>query len=159
MPKFLYTLGTLLPAAFNLGLKNKRRKKICLFGADACGKTTFLYHLKLGRAVTTIPTIGFNVESVPWIAGASGHHDGRGRGKGQEWEFEFYDVGGKSCSILFGHCCGWGCVVLCCISSLSGLFSLNVGNPGYCCGEQYACLSTSFMHTTLGCATKEDASC
>ena len=33
-------------------------------GLDAAGKTTILYKLKLGEIVTTIPTIGFNVETV-----------------------------------------------------------------------------------------------
>lgn len=37
----------------------------CLeIGLDASGKTTILYKLKLGEVVTTIPTIGFNVETV-----------------------------------------------------------------------------------------------
>jgi len=31
-------------------------------GLDASGKTSILYKLKLGEIVTTIPTIGFNVE-------------------------------------------------------------------------------------------------
>ncbi|XP_014893542.1 ADP-ribosylation factor 4-like isoform X1 [Poecilia latipinna] len=33
-------------------------------GLDGAGKTTLLYKLKLGNVVTTIPTIGFNVETV-----------------------------------------------------------------------------------------------
>ena len=33
-----------------------------MVGLDAAGKTTILYKLKLGEIVTTIPTIGFNVE-------------------------------------------------------------------------------------------------
>lgn len=33
-------------------------------GLDAAGKTTILYRMKLGEVVTTIPTIGFNVETV-----------------------------------------------------------------------------------------------
>lgn len=33
---------------------------------DAAGKTTILYKLKLGEIVTTIPTIGFNVETVEY---------------------------------------------------------------------------------------------
>jgi hypothetical protein len=32
--------------------------------AFTTGKTTILYKLKLGDVVTTIPTIGFNVETV-----------------------------------------------------------------------------------------------
>ena len=35
-----------------------------VLGLDAAGKTTALYRLKLGEVVTTIPTIGFNVETV-----------------------------------------------------------------------------------------------
>lgn len=38
--------------------------RILMVGLDAAGKTTILYKLKLGEAVTTIPTIGFNVETV-----------------------------------------------------------------------------------------------
>lgn len=37
-----------------------------IVGLDASGKTTVLYKLKLGEVVTTIPTIGFNVESIVW---------------------------------------------------------------------------------------------
>jgi len=35
-----------------------------MHGLDAAGKTTILYKLKLGEVVTTIPTIGFNVETL-----------------------------------------------------------------------------------------------
>jgi len=37
-----------------------------MVGLDAAGKTTVLYKLKLGEVVTTIPTIGFNVETVEY---------------------------------------------------------------------------------------------
>jgi GTPase SAR1 family protein len=37
-----------------------------MVGLDAAGKTTVLYKLKLGEIVTTIPTIGFNVETVQY---------------------------------------------------------------------------------------------
>lgn len=37
-----------------------------MVGLDAAGKTTILYKLKLGEIVTTIPTIGFNVETVEY---------------------------------------------------------------------------------------------
>lgn len=33
---------------------------------DAAGKTTILYKMKLGEVVSTIPTIGFNVETVEY---------------------------------------------------------------------------------------------
>ena len=41
-----------------------RHAKILMLGLDAAGKTTVLYKLKLNEVVSTIPTIGFNVESV-----------------------------------------------------------------------------------------------
>eukprot|EP01125_Pyxidicula_operculata_P008342 TRINITY_DN2809_c0_g1_i3.p2 TRINITY_DN2809_c0_g1~~TRINITY_DN2809_c0_g1_i3.p2 ORF type:complete len:180 (-),score=28.56 TRINITY_DN2809_c0_g1_i3:639-1178(-) len=48
---------------FPNGLR-KRDLRILMVGLDAAGKTTVLYKLKLGEIVTTIPTIGFNVETV-----------------------------------------------------------------------------------------------
>ncbi|XP_050234498.1 ADP-ribosylation factor 1-like isoform X1 [Mercurialis annua] len=44
----------------------KREKRILLVGLDVAGKTTILYKLKLGKIVTTIPTIGFIVETVEY---------------------------------------------------------------------------------------------
>jgi ADP-ribosylation factor protein 1 len=41
-------------------------KRILMVGLDAAGKTSILYRLKLGDNVTTIPTIGFNVETVQY---------------------------------------------------------------------------------------------
>lgn len=40
--------------------------RIIMLGLDAAGKTTILYMMKLGEVVTTIPTIGFNVETVTY---------------------------------------------------------------------------------------------
>lgn len=48
-------------------------------GLDAAGKTTILYKLKLGEIVTTIPTIGFNVETVEY----------------KNIQFTVWDVGGR----------------------------------------------------------------
>ncbi|SCV73663.1 BQ2448_6093 [Microbotryum intermedium] len=48
------------------GLFGKREMRILMVGLDAAGKTTILYKLKLGEIVTTIPTIGFNVETVEY---------------------------------------------------------------------------------------------
>merc|ERR1712182_60385 len=44
----------------------KQEMRILMVGLDAAGKTTILYKLKLGEVVTTIPTIGFNVETVEY---------------------------------------------------------------------------------------------
>ncbi|KAG8812845.1 Arf GTPase arf1 [Serendipita sp. 400] len=53
---------------------------ILMVGLDAAGKTTILYKLKLGEIVTTIPTIGFNVETVEY----------------KNISFTVWDVGGLS---------------------------------------------------------------
>ena len=45
---------------------SKEEMRILMVGLDAAGKTTILYKLKLGEVVTTIPTIGFNVETVEY---------------------------------------------------------------------------------------------
>merc|ERR1712076_160972 len=47
-------------------LFGKKDMRILMVGLDAAGKTTILYKLKLGEVVTTIPTIGFNVETVDY---------------------------------------------------------------------------------------------
>jgi len=47
-------------------LFSKKEMRILVVVLDAAGKTTILYKLKLGEIVTTIPTIGFNVETVEY---------------------------------------------------------------------------------------------
>jgi len=57
----------------------KKERRILMVGLDAAGKTTILYKLKLGEIVTTIPTIGFNVETVQY----------------KKINFTVWDVGGQ----------------------------------------------------------------
>ena len=57
----------------------KQEMRILMVGLDAAGKTTILYKLKLGEVVTTIPTIGFNVETVEY----------------KNLSFTVWDVGGQ----------------------------------------------------------------
>ncbi|KAG7524428.1 ADP-ribosylation factor 1 [Solea senegalensis] len=45
---------------------SRKEMRILMVGLDAAGKTTILYKLKLGDVVTTIPTIGFNVETLEY---------------------------------------------------------------------------------------------
>jgi small GTP-binding protein len=42
----------------------KKDVRIVMLGLDGAGKTTILYKLKLDEPIVTIPTIGFNVETV-----------------------------------------------------------------------------------------------
>src|SRR5580704_15603125 len=60
-------------------LFGKQDVRILMVGLDAAGKTTILYKLKLGEIVTTIPTIGFNVETVEY----------------KNLKFTMWDVGGQ----------------------------------------------------------------
>eukprot|EP00744_Colponema_vietnamica_P017005 GILI01023875.1.p1 GENE.GILI01023875.1~~GILI01023875.1.p1 ORF type:complete len:195 (+),score=34.46 GILI01023875.1:56-586(+) len=60
-------------------LFSTEEKRILMVGLDAAGKTTVLYNLKLGEVVTTIPTIGFNVETLEY----------------KNISFNVWDVGGQ----------------------------------------------------------------
>merc|ERR1740133_278462 len=60
-------------------LVTKKEMRILMVGLDAAGKTTILYKLKLNEIVTTIPTIGFNVETVEY----------------KNISFTVWDVGGR----------------------------------------------------------------
>ena len=51
-------------SAFKGLVASNKDQRILLVGLDAAGKTTILYKFKLGETVTTIPTIGFNVETI-----------------------------------------------------------------------------------------------
>ena len=79
------TMGNVL-SAVSEALKNvlssfsDRHAKILMLGLDAAGKTTVLYKLKLNETVSTIPTIGFNVETVQPVKNVS---------------FTVWDVGGQ----------------------------------------------------------------
>merc|ERR1712224_976963 len=57
----------------------KKEMRILMVGLDNAGKTTVLYKLKLGEVVNTIPTIGFNVETVEY----------------KNISFNVWDVGGQ----------------------------------------------------------------
>ena len=46
--------------------KKKIEKRYLMLGLDAAGKTTILYKLKLGEVVYSVPTIGFNVETLKY---------------------------------------------------------------------------------------------
>lgn len=70
-------MGNLSSAIKNLF--GKQEARILMVGLDAAGKTTILYKLKLGEIVTTIPTIGFNVETVEY----------------KNLKFTMWDVGGQ----------------------------------------------------------------
>ncbi|CAD6337201.1 unnamed protein product [Miscanthus lutarioriparius] len=42
----------------------QKEVKVAMLGLDAAGKTTILHRLHVGEVLSTVPTIGFNVEKV-----------------------------------------------------------------------------------------------
>ena len=76
-------LSKLLASIFN-----KKEMRILMLGLDAAGKTTILYRLKLGEVVQSVPTIGFNVETVEF----------------KNIKFNVWDVGGQDkIRVLWRH--------------------------------------------------------
>ena len=51
--------------AFDI-LFGNRDMRVVMFGLDAAGKTTILYKLHIGEVLSTVPTLGFNVEKVQY---------------------------------------------------------------------------------------------
>lgn len=46
------------------GSKPQKQAQVLLLGLDGSGKTTLLYKLKYNENVVTVPTVGFNVETL-----------------------------------------------------------------------------------------------
>ena len=58
-------MGNMFTYVFNR-LLGKEECRILMVGLENAGKTTILYHLKLDEVVSTVPTLGFNVETVSY---------------------------------------------------------------------------------------------
>ncbi|KAI9205696.1 ADP-ribosylation factor-like protein [Polychytrium aggregatum] len=65
-----------------------REVRVLILGLDGAGKTTILYRLQLGEVVTTIPTIGFNVETVQF----------------NNIKFQVWDLGGQTSIRPYWRC-------------------------------------------------------
>ncbi|EJT97694.1 ARF/SAR [Dacryopinax primogenitus] len=66
----------------------EREVRILMVGLDSAGKTTILYRLQIGEVVSTIPTIGFNVETVQY----------------KNIKFQVWDLGGQSSIRPYWRC-------------------------------------------------------
>jgi len=73
-------MGGSISKIFSGLIWGKKDIRILILGLDNAGKTTLLYRLKIGEVVTTIPTIGFNVESVQY----------------NNLNFDVWDLGGQT---------------------------------------------------------------
>ena len=72
-------MGSAFSALFSR-LWGSKEVRILILGLDGAGKTTILYRLQIGEVVTTIPTIGFNVETVNY----------------KNIKFQVWDLGGQT---------------------------------------------------------------
>jgi ADP-ribosylation factor-like protein 1 len=69
-------------------LFGSKERRILILGLDGAGKTTILYRLQVGEVVTTIPTIGFNVETVTY----------------KNLKFQVWDLGGQTSIRPYWRC-------------------------------------------------------
>ena len=61
-------------------LFGKKEVRLLILGLDNAGKTTVLYQMQFGEAKVTVPTLGFNVETVNY----------------ENLTFQMWDLGGQS---------------------------------------------------------------
>ncbi|BFZ53533.1 Arf GTPase arl1 [Savitreella phatthalungensis] len=80
-------MGALYSRIF-AGLFGEKEIRILILGLDGAGKTTILYRLSIGEVVDTVPTIGFNVETVTY----------------QNLQFNVWDLGGQSSIRPYWRC-------------------------------------------------------
>lgn len=66
----------------------EKEARILILGLDNAGKTTILYRLHLGEVVSTIPTIGFNLETVTY----------------KNIKFSVWDLGGQTSIRPYWRC-------------------------------------------------------
>eukprot|EP01004_Peranema_trichophorum_P008911 NODE_7659_length_754_cov_28.954041_g7045_i0.p1 GENE.NODE_7659_length_754_cov_28.954041_g7045_i0~~NODE_7659_length_754_cov_28.954041_g7045_i0.p1 ORF type:complete len:180 (-),score=20.11 NODE_7659_length_754_cov_28.954041_g7045_i0:151-690(-) len=80
-------MGNLFSTLFGK-LFGGKEVRILILGLDNAGKTTILYKLQLGDVVTTIPTIGFNVETIKY----------------NNIKFQVWDLGGQTSIRPYWRC-------------------------------------------------------
>lgn len=73
-------MGSFFAKLWNKLSHSGKEYRVTMIGLDGAGKTTLLYKMKLNEEVHTIPTIGFNVETV----------------EHKNIKFTCWDVGGQS---------------------------------------------------------------
>lgn len=82
----LFTMGSVL--SYFRSFFGGKELRILILGLDGAGKTTILYRLQVGEVVTTIPTIGFNVEQVTY----------------NNLKFQVWDLGGQTSIRPYWRC-------------------------------------------------------
>ena len=72
-------MGFIFSKIFSILFSNKE-VRLLILGLDNAGKTTLLYQMQCGEVKVTVPTLGFNVESVNY----------------ENLTFQMWDLGGQS---------------------------------------------------------------
>ena len=72
-------MGFIFSKIFSV-LFGKKEVRLLILGLDNAGKTTVLYQMQFGESKVTVPTLGFNVETVQY----------------QNLTFQMWDLGGQS---------------------------------------------------------------
>jgi ADP-ribosylation factor protein 1 len=72
-------MGNYLMKAFKTLFTSTQEVNIVMVGLDGAGKTTVLYKLKTGDSVLSVPTVGFNIETLEY----------------KNLKFNVWDVGGQ----------------------------------------------------------------
>lgn len=80
-------MGNLIPTILS-NLFGPREVRMLILGLDNAGKTTILYRLQLDEIVETIPTIGFNIETVQY----------------KNIKFQVWDLGGQTSIRPYWRC-------------------------------------------------------
>ncbi|KNG77331.1 ADP-ribosylation factor protein [Plasmodium falciparum IGH-CR14] len=80
-------MGLIFSSIFSRLFSNKE-VRILILGLDNAGKTTILNRLQLGEVIQTIPTIGFNVETVNY----------------KNLKLQVWDLGGQSSIRPYWRC-------------------------------------------------------
>ncbi|KAI9226871.1 MAG: ADP-ribosylation factor-like protein [Piptocephalis tieghemiana] len=80
-------MGQLFSGILNR-LWGEREVRILILGLDGAGKTTILYRMQVGEVVSTIPTIGFNMETVTY----------------KNIKFQVWDLGGQTSIRPYWRC-------------------------------------------------------
>ena len=86
-PRRTAAMGMLLSRLF-AALSGDQEARILVLGLDNAGKTTILYRMQVGEVVSTIPTIGFNVETVTY----------------KNIKFQVWDLGGQTSIRPYWRC-------------------------------------------------------
>merc|ERR1719314_9992 len=81
------SMGIIFSKVFG-ALLGKQEVRILILGLDNAGKTTILYRLQVDEVVQTIPTIGFNVETVQY----------------KNIKFQVWDLGGQTSIRPYWRC-------------------------------------------------------